>query len=75
MVKWLKRILNFFRKKQLPKTLNEGKNENEINQVSKEKESFISSLKVPASSKAKKTSVETLVCYGDGTGIDNTMEC
>ncbi len=75
MFAWIKRIINFFRKKDLPKSLNEGKNEIEKNQLDEKKTSFVNSLKVTITEKKKKPSVDTLVCYGDGTGIDNTMEC
>lgn len=71
---WLKKFLGFFRKKELPKALDKGKNGNLFDQSSEKKNEFLKSLKVSEKVKKEKTSVKTLVCYGDGTGVDNTVE-
>ncbi len=64
---WLKEL---FRKKETTKLLEESK---QI--VNKEKKvSFIENLKVNTIEKRKKKKVETLVCTGDGLGIQSKME-
>lgn len=64
---WLKEL---FHKKEKTKLLEEPK---QI--LNKEKKvNFIENLKVNTIEKRKKKKVETLVCTGDGLGIQNKME-
>ena len=79
MIKWLEKIFNFFRKKDKNKLLNEGKKEKDVMQVNNAgntndvKKKFIESLKVDTPAKKKESNVETIICDGDGSGIDTRV--
>lgn len=63
IIVWLKEI---FHKKEEPKLLEESNQEKKAN--------FIENLKVNTMEKRKKKKIETLVCEGDGLGIQKKMD-
>lgn len=62
-------IKNIFNKKEEVKKLAEP----EINVEQEKKENFVNSLKVNIVENKKKNKIETLVCVGDGLGIQKKM--
>lgn len=74
MMKWIEKILNFFRKKDTTRMLDKGKIENETIDINDKRKKFIDSLKTAAADIRKKSSVKTIVCHGDGTGIDTKID-
>ncbi|MCR5146586.1 MAG: hypothetical protein K6B70_04500 [Clostridia bacterium] len=75
IIAWIKKFFGLFRKKELPKALNEGIIESEISKSDKKKVGFINSLKVAVTDSKREANVTVLECVGDGTGLDNTVEC
>lgn len=70
--KMLVLITNIFTKKEEVKKLEEHKNEIENNN---QKEKFIESLIVSNEEPKSEKKVETLICNGDGLGIQKKLTC
>ncbi len=67
-MKWIKKILNIFRKKSNTAMLNQGIEQEDT------KCKFKDAIKVNLKQINKKNKVETHVCSGDGLGIKSKIE-